>query len=68
MTGDNTIVAIDLMVEHRTSSGVVRALEPLSMTVEGLRLSTVSDLASSPLKAKCSGSRRNRMSCSMHCS
>ncbi len=34
MTGDNTIVAIDLMVEHRTSSGVVRALEPLSMTVE----------------------------------
>jgi putative ABC transport system ATP-binding protein len=34
MTGDNTIVATGLMVEHRTTSGVVRALEPLSMTVE----------------------------------
>ena len=34
MTPDNTIVTVDLMVEHRTSSGVVRALDPLSMTVE----------------------------------
>lgn len=35
MTTDNTIVAAGLMVEHRSSSGVVRALDPISMTVEG---------------------------------
>lgn len=35
MTTDNTVVGVDLMVEHRSSSGVVRALDPVSMTVEG---------------------------------
>ena len=35
MTTDSTIVAVDLMVEHRGASGVVRALDPVSLTVEG---------------------------------
>ena len=35
MTTTNTIVAVDLMVEHRSSSEVVRALDPVSLTVEG---------------------------------
>jgi ABC-type lipoprotein export system ATPase subunit len=35
MTNDNTIVAVDLMVEHRSTAEVVRALDPVSLTVEG---------------------------------
>ena len=34
MTTDNTIVAVDLMVEHRSTAEVVRALDPVSLTVE----------------------------------
>jgi putative ABC transport system ATP-binding protein len=35
MTGDNTIVAVDLMVEHLGAAEVVRALDRVSLTVEG---------------------------------
>ncbi|MGQ0832781.1 MAG: ABC transporter ATP-binding protein [Microthrixaceae bacterium] len=35
MRPDNTIVVDDVMVEHRNSAEVVRALEPMSLTVEG---------------------------------
>ncbi len=35
MTTVNTIVAVDVMVEHRSTAGVVRALDPVSLTVEG---------------------------------
>ena len=35
MTTDNTIVVVDLMVEHRSTAEVVRALDPVSLTVEG---------------------------------
>lgn len=35
MTAGNTIVAVDLMVEHRSSAEVVRALAPVSLTIEG---------------------------------
>ena len=35
MTADNAIVAVDVMVEHRGAAGVVRALDPVSLTVEG---------------------------------
>ncbi len=34
MTTDNTIVAVDLMVEHRSRAEVVRALDPVSLTVD----------------------------------
>lgn len=34
MTTDNTIVGADLMVEHRGSSEVVRALDPVSLVVD----------------------------------
>ena len=34
MTTTNTIVAVDLMVEHRSGATVVRALDPVSLTVE----------------------------------
>ena len=34
MTTDNTIVAVDLMVEHRSTAEVVRALDPVSLRVE----------------------------------
>lgn len=35
MASDNTIVAVDLMVEHHNTNEVVRALDPVSLTVEG---------------------------------
>ena len=35
MIADNTIVVVDLMVEHRSTAEVVRALDPVSLTVEG---------------------------------
>ena len=35
MTADNTIVAVDVMVEHRGAGGVVRALNPVSLAIEG---------------------------------
>jgi len=35
MTADNTIVAVDVMVEHRGAAGVVRALNPVSLAIEG---------------------------------
>lgn len=35
MTTDDTIVAVELMVEHSNSADVVRALDPVSLTVEG---------------------------------
>ena len=35
MITDNTILAVDLMVEHRSGTRLVRALDPLSLTVEG---------------------------------
>ena len=35
MTTNNTIVAVDVMVEHRRTAQVVRALDPVSLTVEG---------------------------------
>jgi ABC-type lipoprotein export system ATPase subunit len=35
MSTDNTIVAVDVMVEHRSNAEVVRALDPVSLRVEG---------------------------------
>ncbi len=35
MTTANTIVAVDVMVEHRGTAEVVRALDPVSLTVDG---------------------------------
>ncbi len=35
MSTDNTIAAADVMVEHRSSAEVVRALDPVSLTVDG---------------------------------
>ncbi len=35
MTTDSTIVAVDLMVEYGSSPEVVRALDPVSLTVDG---------------------------------
>lgn len=35
MTADSTIVAVELMVEHQTESGDIRALDPISLRVAG---------------------------------
>ena len=35
MTAENTIVAVDVMVEHGGEAGVVRALNPVSLAIEG---------------------------------
>ena len=35
MTADNAIIAVNVMVEHRGAAGVIRALNPVSLAVEG---------------------------------
>ena len=35
MNADNAIAVVDVMVEHRAGAGVVRALNPVSLAVEG---------------------------------